>query len=398
MSNPSPAAEGVFILKIMENKNQIIKKISSPEEIALRQEIGKRTDADGLRLNRFLALPDLTRTPEGPIAELVSRIKEIPALKGFDCLEIPDIVRADQSFDLFNFPPDHPARSRSDTYFVSEEYILRTHTTIMWLYYLELPEVKEKIRNKEPLPLLSYGKVYRKDEIDRFHLNVFHQMDGLLLYPDGEKKITRGDLEEVLSEIAVATFGPNVKHRFNEDQFPYTDPSVEMEIEKNGEWLEVLGGGLARAQVLEKLGLTGYNGWAFGFGLERLAMISMELPDIRLLRSGDPRVKRQLVLGNKFKEVSKFPPITRDISFVVEKGFEPNTYFDLVRDIGGDLVEAVELLDKYEDSAKFGENKTSYTYRVVYRSNERTLTSEEVDERQKKLYEETAIQFGADLR
>jgi phenylalanyl-tRNA synthetase alpha chain len=173
-----------------------------------------------------------------------------------------------------------------------------------------------------------------------------------------------------------------------------------MEIEKNGKWLEVLGGGMVQTSVLKKLGVDPkqYTGWAFGFGMERLAIISMELPDIRLLRSEDPRVVKQLVLGNPFKEVSKYPSITRDISFVVEKSFFVNQYYDVIRDIGGDIVEQVELLDKYEDKKKFGPNRISYTFRVVYRASDRTLVSEEVDVIQNKLYKETASQFNAEMR
>src|SRR5690606_17071729 len=130
------------------------------------------------------------------------------------------------------------------------------------------------------------------------------------------------------------------------DTFPYTDPSIEMEIEKNGKWVEVLGSGVVKASVLEKLGVDSskWNGWAFGFGLERLAIVSMDLPDIRLLWSEDERVKRQLKLGQKFKEVSKFPPAIRDISFIVGEEFVLNDYFDAIRDIGGDSMEEVELL------------------------------------------------------
>jgi len=116
------------------------------------------------------------------------------------------------------------------------------------------------------------------------------------------------------------------------------------------------------------------------------------------LWSDDPRIKKQLKLGNKYIPVSKYPPITRDISFVVNKDFVPNNYFDLIRDLGGDLVEQVELLDKYENAEKFGEGKISYTYRIVYRSNDRTLVSEEVDEIQNKIYSETEKQFNAELR
>jgi phenylalanyl-tRNA synthetase alpha chain len=282
----------------------------------------------------------------------------------------------------------------------------------MWYYYLLEDSIKSRIKNNEAVGALSYGKVYRKDEIDRHHMNVFHQMDGWYLCPKDKKIITTEDLQNILVKIAQAVFGPEVQYRFNQDTFPYTNPSLEMEIKvdnhpvesPNGDhgakWVEVLGSGVVSGSVLEKLGVDSskYNGWAFGLGLERLAIISMELPDIRLLWSEDGRGKKQLVLGNKFKEVSKFPPITRDISFLVNKDFVPNNYFDLIRDLGGDLVEEVRLMDKYENTEKFGEDKISYMYRIVYRSNERTLKTEEIDPIQDKIYQETATQFKAEVR
>ena len=103
-------------------------------------------------------------------------------------------------------------------------------------------------------------------------------------------------------------------------------------------------------------------------------------------------------LGNKFVEISKYPPIVRDISFVVKKDFAPNDYFDLVRDIAGDLVEQVELIDEYENEAKFGAGNKSYAYRVIYRSNDRTLTNAEVDVMHKALEKKTAEEFGATVR
>jgi phenylalanyl-tRNA synthetase alpha chain len=165
-----------------------------------------------------------------------------------------------------------------------------------------------------------------------------------------------------------------------------------------GEWLEVLGSGMPKASVLKKMGVEGYHGWAFGFGIERLAIISMALPDIRLLWSTDERIKKQLVLGNAFKEVSKYPPVVRDISFIVTSDFTPNNYFDLVRDVAGDLVEEVALLDRYENEEKFGVGKLSYAYRITYRSIDRTLTSEEVDAVHKKLEEATTATYGAQVR
>ena len=372
-------------------------KITSKEADELRAGLDKRTDVDAKRMKRFLDMPDLSRTPGSPLAEIVERIFNVPGIDMLDVIEIPEIVSTYVLFDLFNMPAGHPARSKSDTYYVDDQYVLRTHDTVFWYYYLQQPEIKAKIAKKEPIGAMCHGKVYRKDEIDRKHMNVFHQIGGLYLVPDDKRTITPDDLKNILSAVGRSVFGEQTEFRFYEHTFPYTDPSFEMEAMIKGNWMEMVGSGLARKTVLANFGLTGYNGWAFGFGMERLAIASMSLPDIRLLWSEDPRVKKQLTLGQQFKEVSKYPQITRDISFVVPPGFVPNDYFDLIRDLGGDLVEEVSLLDKFENKEKFGEN-VSYTYRVVYRSNERTLTSEEVDAIQAKIYEQTKEQFHAEIR
>lgn len=373
--------------------------ITLPEADKLKNELATRTDADSKRMVRYLDMPDLSRTPGSPLHEMVTRILALPDYRDFDVIEVPEIVPADISFDLFDFPTDHPARSASDTYYVDAKNILRTHTTVMWYYYLQDQNVKVKMKNGEPVGSFCYGKVYRKDEIDRHHMNVFHQIDGWYLTPKDTEHIGIPKLQHVLSSIATAIFGNDVELRFNPDKFPYTDPSLEMEIKKGDAWLEMLGSGVVKGSVLEKFGIDSskWSGWAFGTGLERYAMISMGLPDIRLLWSDDDRVKRQLKLGQKFQEVSKYPQITRDISFIVAKDFVPNIYFDLIRDLGGDLVEEVKLLDTYHDEKKF-KDKISYTYRVIYRSNERTLTADEVDVRQKKIYDQTVKQFHAELR
>lgn len=372
--------------------------IDMQEEQALRGELAKRTDPEALRMKRFLDMPDLSRTPGHPLHDIVERAMGAKSLAGFDIIKIPEIVPATITFDLFNMPPGHPARSKSDTYYVNEENILRTHDTVMWHYYLTLPEIQERIKNQESFGVVCYGKVYRKDEIDRRHMNIFHQFGGLYMVPDSKQTLALDDLKNALTEVAQQIFGNDVKNRFNPDTFPYTDPSLEMEIDVNGQWLEMLGGGMPRKTVLSNFHVEGYNGWAFGFGLERLAMVSMALPDIRLLWSEDERVKRQLKLGNHYKEVSKYPAITRDISFIVPNTFIPNDYFDVIRDIGGDLVEEVSLTDKYENAAKFGEGKISYTYHIVYRSTERTLVSEEVAPLQQRIEEETKKQFHAEVR
>lgn len=369
-------------------------------EKELLEKLEKRQDTEAKQMKRYLSFQDLSRTESSPIHEIVERITSLPAFEDFDIVKSPEIVPTSVTFDLYDFAENHPARSHSDTYFIDDENILRPHTTIMWYYYLTQPEIKERLANKETVGFFSFGKVYRKDEIDRNHMNVFHQMDGGFLIPKSVKTIEIEDLQNVLSDIAKAVFGPDIKYRFNKDTFPYTDPSLEMEILVNDRWIEVLGCGIMTDTIIKNLGLdpNEWSNWAFGFGLERLAIISMDLPDIRLFWSEDPRVTKQLKLGNKYEEVSKYPPIVRDISFIVPNTFIPNDYFDLVRDNAGDLVEEIKLLDKYENAEKFGVDKLSYAFRITYRSLDRTLVSEEIDELHKKIEKATTETFGAQVR
>ena len=388
-------------------------KIDTTEQEALKRELEARTDAEAMRMKRYLAMPDLSRTAGSPLYEIMERVKNVPSLAGLDIIEIPEIVPAEITFDLFDFPADHVARSTSDTYYVDEKparpddptsgrsggNILRTHNTVSWYYYFNHPEIKARAAKGEHLGALCFGKVYRKDEIDRRHMNVFHQIDGWKLVPNTEGILPLDELKRVLSDVVTTVFGAETEYRFLDDTFPYTDPSTQIEVKVNGDWVEILGAGMVKPSVLEKMGITGYNGWAFGFGIERLAILSMELPDIRLLWSNDERVKKQLVLGQKFKEVSKFPPVIRDISFIVDSAtYQPNVYFDLVRDVIGDLAEEMALIDEYENAAKFGEGKKSYAYRITYRSLDRTLTDTEVNDLHKKLEEETKNAYSATVR
>ncbi|MBI4160283.1 MAG: hypothetical protein HY506_00050, partial [Candidatus Yanofskybacteria bacterium] len=117
-------------------------EISSREEVELRKQLDNRTDAEAKRIKRFLAMPDLSRTVGSPIKELADRITALPEFRDFDVIQVPEIVSTVVGFDLFNFPKDHPARSRSDTYFLAPDHILRTHTTVMWYYHIGLAQVK----------------------------------------------------------------------------------------------------------------------------------------------------------------------------------------------------------------------------------------------------------------
>jgi len=380
--------------------------INSEDEVRVKKELEGRTDADSMRMKRFLEMPDLSRTEGSPLQEIVNRVSATPSLKNFDVIEIPEIVPTEIMFDLFDFPADHPARSKSDTYYTDDNNVLRPHDTVFWYYYLNNPKVKERIARGEAVGALCYGKVYRKDEIDSRHMNIFHQFGAWYITPE-TNPISEEDLKRVFGDIVKSVFGPDQIFRVNDDNFPYTNPSFEVEVNvkgtaaegpAKGEWLEILGGGMPKKSVLEKLGVGNYHGWAFGFGIERLAIISMELPDIRLLWSDDARIKAQLKLGQTFKEVSKFPPVIRDISFIVGADFVLNDYFDSIRDIGGNLMEEVTQTDKYENESKFGAGKASYTFRITYRSLERTLTNDEVNKLHAEVEKMTEKDFSAQVR
>jgi len=273
--------------------------------------------------------------------------------------------------------------------------------TVMWPYYLREKEVLQRLEKDGHIASMAPGIVFRKDEIDRKHFPAFHQIDFLYICKKSQKIITVKDLENVQSDSAKAIFGDKIEHRFLEDSFPFTDPSIQLEIMFNGQWLEVTGAGLVHTQCLKNFGIDPeiYNGWAFSFGVDRLAMLKMEIPDIRVLWSDDPRITSQFKdINSKYKEVSKYPETSRDISFIIDKSINLNNYYEIVRDFAENLIEEVKLVDEFENDEKFGVGKKSYTFRIVYRSPERTLTSEEVNKIQEEIREETKKELNAVLR
>jgi phenylalanyl-tRNA synthetase alpha chain len=374
--------------------------IEDPKEKVLIEELNGRSDIKAERIKRLLALPDLTKKENSPVKILFDQIINLPRFDGFDIVEFPKVVTIEQCFDLLNTPKDHPSRKETDTYYVNESYILRTQMTTFWSFYLKNNEVLERLKKDGEIKALAPGIVYRKDEIDRNHYPAFHQIDGLLICKKEKKIITQEDLKNVQIDLAKGIFGSDIEYKFIEDTFPYTEESLEMDIKFNGNWLEVNGAGLVHPQVLKNFGLDPevYNGWAFGFG-DRLAMVKMEIPDIRILWSNDPRITSQFKdINSKFKEVSKFPATIRDISFIIDKNINLNNYYEIVRDYANDLIEEVKLLDEYENEEKFGQGKKSYTFRIVYRSSERTLTNEEINKIQEEIRKKTEQDLSAVLR
>ena len=375
--------------------------ISSDREKKLIAELQAKSDIKSTRIKKLLDLPDLTKRENSPIKIMADTVLRLPSFAHFDVVDFPRVVTVEENFDILNSPKDHPSRRETDTYYLTETDILRTHTTTMWSFYLKDPKVLEQLKNEGSVAALSVGIVFRKDEIDRKHFPAFHQVDALYICRKDQKVITLKDLETVELEVAKSLFGENIEYRFETDTFPFTDPSIQIEVKFNNDWMELNGSGLVHPQVLKNLGLDPevYNGWAFGFGIDRLAMVKMEIPDIRILWSEDSRITSQFKdINSKYKEVSKYPAIARDISFVILKSISLNNYYELVRDLGEDLIEEVKLIDEYENDEKFGADKKSYTFRIVYRSLEKTLTDAEVNKIHDKITEKTKSEFNALVR
>lgn len=374
--------------------------IPTNEEKELIKSLEHRNDTEASRIKKLLALPDLTRKANSPVKILFDQILNLPRFKDFDIIEFPRVVTTEENFDLLNTPKDHPSRRETDTYYLDDTHILRTQMTVMWPYYFRNKEVLERLKTDGETGSLSSGIVFRKDEIDRKHFPAFHQTDFLYVCRRDKKIITLKELQDVQADAVKAIFG-NIEFRFLVDTFPFTDPSTQVEINWGGNWIEITGAGLVHPNCLRNLGIDPevYNGWAGTFGLDRVAMIKMGIPDIRVLWSDDSRITSQFKnINSKFKEVSKYPPVVRDISFIVDKSMNLNNYYEVVRDVAGELIEEMKLLDTYENEKKFGKSKASFTFRIIYRSLNRTLTNEEVDAMHKKLEQKTKEVFDATIR
>ncbi|OGZ67150.1 MAG: hypothetical protein A3C58_02335 [Candidatus Staskawiczbacteria bacterium RIFCSPHIGHO2_02_FULL_34_10] len=374
--------------------------INNDKERELITDLEAKNDINSERIKKLLALPDLTKKENSPIKILTNEVIKLPKFIDFDLIDIPRIVSVEDNFDLLNTPKDHPSRRETDTYYITDTDILRTQMTVMWPYYFKNTDVLEKLKTKGEVMALSSGIVFRKDEIDKKHFPAFHQIDFLYICRKDKKIVTQKDLEEVQSDAVKTIFGKDIEFRFLTDTFPFTDPSVQVEIKFGGSWIEITGAGIVHTECLKNFGLDPeiYNGWAGTFGVDRLAMIKMEIPDIRIIWSDDSRITSQFKdIDSKYKEVSKYPSVVRDISFVIDKNINLNNYYELVRDEAGNLIEQVELVDQYEDEKKWP-GKKSYTFRIIYRSLEKTLINEEVSKIHEKITEKTKQELNAIIR
>ncbi|VDN56223.1 unnamed protein product, partial [Dracunculus medinensis] len=311
-----------------------------------------------------------------------------------------------ENFDSLLIAKDHVCRSRSDNYYINKDFCLRSHTSAHQYEFL-----KQGLER-----FLIIGDVYRRDQIDRTHFPSFHQIEGVCLYSSeqifngsnvnflnhflffflkktSEKqehhkiitaKAVTEKLKSALEVLCRHIFGEAIEMRWLDAYFPFTHPSFELEIFYEGEWLEVLGCGVMEQKLLESSNVFNKVGWAFGIGVERLAMVLYDIKDIRLFWTNDSGFLSQFVDKSpsdrfKVRPISVHPQLINDLSFwlpdtVMASQITSDTY-DIIRSLGGSLVEQVNLIDSFTN--KLG--RLSHTYRIVYRSNERALTKNEAN-------------------
>ena len=214
---------------------------------------------------------------------------------GYEVLEGPEIEYDKYNFELLNIPANHPAKDEQDTFYINKEIVLRTQTSPVQARVMET--------GKMPIRMICPGRVFRSDEVDATHSPSFHQIEGLVV----DKNITLADLKGTLEQFAKELFGPETKTKFRPHHFPFTEPSAEMDVScfkcggkgcrfcKGEGWIEILGCGMVHPHVFEMCGIDPeeYTGFAFGVGLERIALLKYEIDDMRLLYENDYRFLKQ---------------------------------------------------------------------------------------------------------
>ena len=214
---------------------------------------------------------------------------------GYEVIEGPEIEYDLYNFEKLNIPADHPAKDEQDTFYINKEIVLRTQTSPV--------QVRTMEQGKLPIRMIAPGRVFRSDEVDATHSPSFHQIEGLVI----DKNITFADLKGTLAEFARELFGPETKVKFRPHHFPFTEPSAEVDVTcfkcggkgcrfcKGSGWIEILGCGMVHPHVLEMSGIDPeeYSGFAFGVGLERIALLKYEIDDMRLLYENDIRFLKQ---------------------------------------------------------------------------------------------------------
>lgn len=230
-----------------------------------------------------------------PIYKIIDEVKEIFLGMGYQIADGPEVEKAFYNFDQLNTPKGHPARDLQDTFYITEDIVLRSQTSPVQARVME--------QQKPPIKIICPGAVYRSDAVDATHSPVFHQIEGLVV----DKNIAMSDLKGTLEMFVKNCLGKDTKIRFRPHHFPFTEPSAEADVScfvcggkgcrvcKNEGWIELLGCGMVHPNVLSNCGIDPkeYSGFAFGFGVERIAMAKYGIEDMRLLYENDVRFLKQ---------------------------------------------------------------------------------------------------------
>ena len=299
--------------KLSAEERPVMGQLANSVRASIEQELEKRkADIHAAALEAKLASEAIDVTIPGkavsighqhPMNQVLQTIKDIFVGLGYQVVDGPEVELADYNFTRLNIEEGHPSRDRSDTFYFTDDdsVLLRTQTSPMQIRYME--------KHKPPLCMLAPGRVFRKDEADATHSPMFHQIEGLVV----AENITMGDLKGALTTIMRKIYGEDAVMRFRPHHFPFTEPSCEMDMQCHkchgtgeidgqvcstchGEgWIELLGAGMVHPKVLENCGIDPekYSGFAFGMGLERMAMGRMKINDLRLIFDNDIRFLNQ---------------------------------------------------------------------------------------------------------
>jgi phenylalanyl-tRNA synthetase alpha chain len=285
------SADRPAVGKLLNELRVAVQSAFDAKLIALRTPATSEADGDDLTLPGRKAWVGA----EHPITKTMAEIERIFAGMGFRTAKGPEIEDDYHNFEALNFPPDHPARDMQDTFFIRDDKLLRTHTTPVQIRVME--------SGQPPVRVIMPGRVYRNEAISARSYCLFHQVDGLCV----DKGVTFSDLKSTLLAFAHQFYGSSIRYRFRASYFPFTEPSAEMDITcflcsgkgcrvcKHTGWLEILGCGMVHPNVFRAVRYDPevFSGYAFGMGIERIAMLRYGIDDIRILFENDIRFLRQ---------------------------------------------------------------------------------------------------------
>ena len=293
MGKVSPEERPIIGGLVNEIKAEIETALTKKAEEQKKKELERRLLTE--KLDVTIPGKELTVGHRHPIAQTEEMLREIFIGMGFSIAEGPEVEYDYYNFEALNLPPNHPARDTQDTFYITDNILLRSQTSPVQVRVME--------NKKPPIRIISPGRVYRADPADATHSPIFHQVEGLVV----DKGITMGDLKGILELFAKQMFGPETKIRFRPHHFPFTEPSAEVDVScfvcggkgcrlcKGEGWMEILGAGMVHPFVLSNCGIdpNEYSGFAFGMGVERITMARLGIDDLRLMFENDVRFLRQ---------------------------------------------------------------------------------------------------------